>query len=261
MRNLVAGAFAAALALAGAACAPEEAGQPRSAATAGPAAVATAPPPAATPEPAVTATPAAQAAASPASSPAPTATPTPEPTSTPTPEPTPTPTPEPTPAPAPSGSGLRVSDEECGGSPPSVSLPDSVTRQLAPSGQAVGTTYTGPYTGKTFVVALRSNGVLALRDMGVDRDHVVAKQDAWVSGGCGWAPARWKAFVRDPANLLVVDASENRSKSDDGPADWTPPVAAFGCAYVGIYVSTKERYDLVVSTRDEAAIVGSGCLD
>lgn len=154
-----------------------------------------------------------------------------------------------------------MSNEECGGKPPSVSLTDSQTRRLAPSGQAVGSTYTGPYTGKTFVVALRSNGVLALRDMGVDRDHVVAKQDAWVSGGCEWSESAWKSFVRDTANLIIVDASENRSKSDDGPADWTPPVASFECTYINIYVSTKDRYDLVVSTRDEAAIVGSGCLD
>jgi hypothetical protein len=61
----------------------------------------------------------------------------------------------------------------------------------------------------------------------LDIDHVVALAEASDSGAAAWDAARRRAFANDldePAALIAVTASSNRSKSDEDPAEWQPRV-------------------------------------
>ena len=124
--------------------------------------------------------------------------------------------------------------------------------------------YRAPYTNRQITLRWESGGKaagrIALKASGLQRDHVVALRDAYDSGACWWTEARWTSFGRDIDNLLLVSESENIRKSDDGPAEWTPPNARFVCAYLAIYVTTKRAYGLTITSADERAVVNSGCL-
>lgn len=88
----------------------------------------------------------------------------------------------------------------------------------------------------------------------VDIDHVVALGNAWVTGAFRWSPGKRLALANDPANLLAVDASANRSKGDADAATWLPPNKAFRCSYVARQVSVKARYGLWVTAAERSAI-------
>ncbi len=85
---------------------------------------------------------------------------------------------------------------------------------------------TGPwhdaYTGET------------VRDPGeVDVDHLVPLAEAHRSGGHARSGERRAAFAndrKDTRTLIAVSASVNRSKSDQGPEEWLPPVAGYHTA-------------------------------
>ncbi len=78
------------------------------------------------------------------------------------------------------------------------------------------------YTGET------------VRDPGeVDVDHLVSLAEAYRSGGHAWSGERRAAFandLKDTRTLIAVSASVNRSKSDQGPEEWLPPVAGYHIA-------------------------------
>ena len=88
----------------------------------------------------------------------------------------------------------------------------------------------------------------------VDIDHVVALGNAWATGAFRWSPGKRLALANDPANLLAVDASANRSKGDADAATWLPPNKAFRCGYVARQVSVKARYGLWVTPAERSAI-------
>ncbi|MER5225991.1 HNH endonuclease family protein [Streptomyces flaveus] len=116
-----------------------------------------------------------------------------------------------------------------------------------------GTLDPDPYTNKdvTFVRG-RSQ---------VDIDHVVALSDAWQKGAQQWDPSKRIALANDPLNLLAVDASTNRSKSDGDTATWLPPNKAYRCTYVAGQAAVKKKYGLWVTAAEKAAMEGvlSGC--
>ncbi|MET8679155.1 HNH endonuclease family protein [Streptomyces sp. NPDC004647] len=95
----------------------------------------------------------------------------------------------------------------------------------------------------------------------VDIDHLVALSDAWQKGAQQWPPRKRIAFANDPLNLLAVDASTNRSKSDGDTATWLPPNKAFRCTYVAGQVAVKTKYRLWVTDAEKDAMrrVLSGC--
>src|SRR5690606_10585298 len=66
----------------------------------------------------------------------------------------------------------------------------------------------------------------------VDVDHVVALGNAWVTGAAEWPFKQRVALANDPLNLLAVEASANRAKSDADAATWLPPNRDYRCAYV-----------------------------
>ncbi|GHU07493.1 hypothetical protein FACS189431_2150 [Alphaproteobacteria bacterium] len=103
-----------------------------------------------------------------------------------------------------------------------------------------------PYTAQEISYTKGSNTI--------DIDHVVAKKDAWNSGGWQWDYAGWKDFVNDPEELLAVSASANRSKGDKNAAEWLPTNESFRCLYVAIQVDVKTKYTLSVTNSEKNAI-------
>jgi hypothetical protein len=103
--------------------------------------------------------------------------------------------------------------------------------------------WTGPYTGT--VVEDPSK---------VDVDHLVALQDAHVSGGWEWDADKRKAFANDEEHLLATTQFGNRSKGAKGPDEWLPPLEAYRCGYIARWLAVKEGHELTM-TAGEAAVI------
>jgi len=98
----------------------------------------------------------------------------------------------------------------------------------------------------------------------LDIDHVVALAEAWDSGASGWSAERREAYANDiavPRSLLAVTAKSNRSKSDQDPSEWIPPVAAVACQYAADWMAVKFRWSLTADLREQAALekIAKGC--
>ncbi|MFD5324598.1 HNH endonuclease family protein [Streptomyces sp. NPDC127092] len=118
---------------------------------------------------------------------------------------------------------------------------------------ASGTLADDPYTGRSVdYVRGRSK---------VDIDHVVALSDAWQKGAQKWDPGTRLRFANDPLNLLAVDSTANRRKSDGDAATWLPPNKAYRCTYVARQVAVKKKYGVWVTAgeRDAMKRVLAGC--
>lgn len=103
-----------------------------------------------------------------------------------------------------------------------------------------------PYTGQVIDYA-EAAGELEV-------DHVVALADAWQKGAAAWEEATRVAFANDPLNLLLVNASANRSKRAGDAATWLPPERDYRCAYVARQVAVKVKYQLWVTAAEKAAM-------
>ncbi|AZM51215.1 hypothetical protein DMA15_00290 [Streptomyces sp. WAC 01529] len=61
---------------------------------------------------------------------------------------------------------------------------------------------------------------------------MVPLAEAWGSGASTWSAGRRQAHANDlgdERSLVVVTARNNRSKSDQDPAEWRPPLADARC--------------------------------
>ena len=76
----------------------------------------------------------------------------------------------------------------------------------------------------------------------IDIDHVVALSWAWHRGAATWTRGRRVEFANDPVNIVAVEASLNRSKSDQGPNEWLPPAGQ--CGYVARFYRIVKVYKL-----------------
>ena len=85
-----------------------------------------------------------------------------------------------------------------------------------------------PYTGREINYAYGDGNL-------VDVDHVVALDNARATGLVSGALSN----VRDPLDLLAIDAGENRSKGDGDAATWLPPEKDFRCDYVARQIAVK----------------------
>lgn len=112
------------------------------------------------------------------------------------------------------------------------------------------------YTGDT--IAFTKTDATA-----VHIDHVVALQNAWVTGASGWSADKRKQLATDPLNLLAVGSSVNESKGSGDAATWLPPRKAFRCTYVARQVAVKAKYGAWMTTGEQKAIkaILSGCPD
>ncbi len=51
-----------------------------------------------------------------------------------------------------------------------------------------------------------------------------------------------------------MSASANRSKGDQGPEDWLPPLPAHRCRYVADWVVVKVRWSLSMDEREHVTV-------
>lgn len=98
-------------------------------------------------------------------------------------------------------------------------------------------------------------------------DHVVPLAEAWDSGASTWSAVRREAYANDldaPASLVAVTDRTKKSKAEQDPAQWLPPLPSAHCRYVSEWVSTKLRWDLAADPAelDAVAVFASGqCKD
>lgn len=100
-----------------------------------------------------------------------------------------------------------------------------------------------PYTGKTFTKA-----------SDLDIDHIVPLKEAHRSGGYAWSRDKRREFANDPENLIPVDLSANRAKSDQDPAGWMPENEAFRCEYVLRWIGLKTAYQLETNPEESQTV-------
>jgi len=93
-----------------------------------------------------------------------------------------------------------------------------------------------------------------LYSQGLDIDHVVALGNAWATGAQYESDVIRLKIATDPLNLLAVDPSQNRQKSDSNAASWLPPVASYRCSYVSRQIAVKKKYGLWVVPPEKAAM-------
>ncbi|WP_404200089.1 HNH endonuclease family protein [Streptomyces tauricus] len=108
------------------------------------------------------------------------------------------------------------------------------------------------------------DGVTLTAPGGLDIDHMVPLAEAWDSGAHSWTAQRREAYANDldaERSLVAVTARSNRSKSDQDPADWQPPLADARCTYATDWVATKLRWQLAVDDRERDALteLAAGC--
>ena len=87
---------------------------------------------------------------------------------------------------------------------------------------------------------------------------MVPLANAWRSGAKNWTDNQREQFANDLTRpqLLAVDASDNRAKGDQDPAQWKPPNQAFWCAYATNWITVKAHWQLTVTTAEKAALRG-----
>ncbi|MFJ3786326.1 HNH endonuclease family protein [Streptomyces sp. NPDC090093] len=101
------------------------------------------------------------------------------------------------------------------------------------------------------------DGVEVVEAGKLDIDHMVPLAEAWDSGASTWTPARREAYANDQgaaASLVAVTARTNRSKADQDPATWMPPLPDAHCRYIGEWTATKLRWDLAVDQSEAEAL-------
>lgn len=96
-----------------------------------------------------------------------------------------------------------------------------------------------------------------------DADHIVSLAWAHASGAAEWGvdDPRREQIANDPANLVVVSASSNRSKGALGPDRWHPSDPTAACLYANRYVRIVVAYDLTLTVAEHDALAQtiSGC--
>nr|MDT0525885.1 HNH endonuclease family protein [Streptomyces sp. DSM 41633] len=91
----------------------------------------------------------------------------------------------------------------------------------------------------------------------LDIDHMVPLAEAWDSGAHDWTPERREAYANDldaERSLVAVTAKTNRSKADQDPSTWLPPLADARCTYAADWVATKLRWGLTADQPEAAAL-------
>ena len=103
-----------------------------------------------------------------------------------------------------------------------------------------------PYTGKT-IVFRKANATA------IQIDHMVALQNAWVTGAYKWTTEKRTALATDPLNLMAVDGPTNESKGSGDAATWLPR-SQFRCTYVARQVAVKVKYGAWMTQAEHDAI-------
>ncbi len=112
------------------------------------------------------------------------------------------------------------------------------------------------YTGETIEFSKEKASEIQI-------DHVVALQNAWVTGAFQWSKDKRTEFANDPLNLLAADGKTNSAKGSGDAATWLPPNKGFRCDYVARQIAVKSKYGAWVTPAEKKAISGilKGCPD
>ncbi|MGW0121883.1 HNH endonuclease family protein [Streptomyces sp. NPDC003327] len=101
------------------------------------------------------------------------------------------------------------------------------------------------------------DGQTVLDPAKLDIDHMVPLAEAWDSGASAWDAKRREAYANDQdaaASLVAVTARTNRSKADQDPREWMPPLPDSHCRYVSEWVATKLRWGLSADQAEADAL-------
>ncbi|MEU7322716.1 HNH endonuclease family protein [Streptomyces griseoviridis] len=111
--------------------------------------------------------------------------------------------------------------------------------------RAVSGSWHSEYDGRTFAAAGQ-----------LDIDHIVPLAAAWRAGADTWDTPRRRAFANDlvHSQLIAVSAASNRSKGDQTPDQWKPPLRSYWCVYSRAWVSVKSIYELNVTEAEKTAL-------
>jgi hypothetical protein len=99
---------------------------------------------------------------------------------------------------------------------------------------------------------------------GLDVDHLVPLAESWDSGAHAWDAARREAYANyldHPWHLVAVTARSNRSKADQDPSTWQPPVEGVRCRYAAEWTAVKIYWRLSVDPAEQQALteLGANC--
>lgn len=110
----------------------------------------------------------------------------------------------------------------------------------------------GVYTGKAFTKA-----------SDVDIDHIVPLAHAHRHGADKWTKALRRTFANDFENLLVVNDSINKTKSDKATHEWLPPLKTYWCEYGKRWECIKSKYKLWYSKQERIVLnkLSETCLE
>ena len=91
----------------------------------------------------------------------------------------------------------------------------------------------------------------------VDIDHVVPLAEAWRSGAADWDDDRREAFANDldGPGLLTVTDNVNQAKGDQPPNLWKPKLTEYWCTYATLWINTKSKWDLSVTSAERSALL------
>ncbi|MFD9484611.1 DUF1524 domain-containing protein [Streptomyces sp. NPDC059991] len=111
--------------------------------------------------------------------------------------------------------------------------------------RAVQGSWHSEYDGKTLTASGQA-----------DVDHMVPLAAGWRAGADLWDTARRKQFANDltHSQLIAVSAASNRSKGDQTPDLWKPPLTSYWCTYSRAWIDVKHVYELHVTQAEKAAL-------
>ncbi len=124
--------------------------------------------------------------------------------------------------------------------PPHHTLYDSARLEQEIASRAGGWPFRCPYTD-----------TLATADQ-TQVEHIVAIEEAWLTGARDWSLSQWRAFANDPLNITLVLAHVNESKGDRNEAVWLPDKNR--CWYVLRRREVRLRYGLVLEEKAQKVV-------